>query len=214
MEKSWKNLLQELCITCKMLQPVYKTERIDNSLDHAPIWKSVCSCQDVPFDSIGNSKKEAELSAAKLSYEYFNTKLEDLIQQQNKKTKIDRIQKAEHLYQINLNMYDKVILVDGENVEIDPNKVNTDMLVLIFVAKNTSKNIVFELQQNYPNYYVFISQNVGRDAADHLLSFYAGKLSIINPDKNYYVLTKDHYGEFLEKFMNNCKYICSLHEIK
>lgn len=211
MEKSWKNLLQEWCIKCKIPGPIYDVKRIDTGIDHSPIWEATCECYEKVFSSSGSSKKEAELSAANIAYEYLrNNKVNDVI----KKNKIDRVQKMYDIRNLDLNCYNKIVLVDGENIDLDISKITNEMLILIFIAKNSSKNIFFDLQQKYDNYYVFISESVGRDAADHLLTFYAGKLSMIDATKDYYVLTKDHYGEFLEKFMNNCKYICSLNEIK
>lgn len=214
MDKSWKNLLQELCYKATIKQPIYKTIRVDNGKDHAPIWHSVCTILDNIFEANGNTIKEAELNCAKLAYEYYLQDNLTLHLVNNKRNIIDKIQKVNELNDIDLNLYSKIILVDGENIEIDQSRINEDMLILIFVAKNTTKNVVFELQKKFSNYFVFISDCVGRDAADHLLTFYAGKLSIINNNKSYYVFTRDHYGEFIEKFMNNCKYICSLNEIK
>ena len=103
-------------------------------------------------------------------------------------------------------------MVDGENCDLNMTKIDSNILVLFFAAKNTTKNKIFEHQTKYNNCYVFLSQCVGKDAADHLLTFYAGKLSMIT-NKKMLVMTRDHYGEFLERFMENCQFICSLDEI-
>ena len=62
----------------------------------------------------------------------------------------------------------------------------------------------------------FISDSVGKDAADHLLTFNAGILHhmLLGHSMNYYVFTNDNFGQLLEKFMPNCKFICSIDEIK
>lgn len=121
-------------------------------------------------------------------------------------------QKVKHIWEINFSKYDSILLMDGDNVDIS--EIEDNILILIFVAKNTTRHKVFKLQNN-ENIYVFISDSVGKDAADHLLTFNAGILHhlLFDKDMNYYVFTKDHFGELLEKFMPNCKYICSINEI-
>jgi hypothetical protein len=203
---SYKNQLQEFLQKNNRPLPIYISERIDEGVDHKPIWLTCINMDSIIFEGEGQSKKIAECEAAKLVLEYI---LENNLKNDSKNDSKNDIllfsQKAEFA-DMPLNNYDKIYLIDGENYNI---KKLPDGLSLIFVAKNTSKKIVFELQNKHDNCYVLISECVGKDAADHLLTFYAGKLSMLFPEKNYYVLTKDHYGEFLEKFMKNCQYICS-----
>lgn len=205
MEKSYKNLLQEHFQKQNLPLPHYKTNRIDG-LDHEPVWQAQLELYGTIYESNASSKKEAELKVAEQAYLDYCQKPVKL------ENKIDRQQKVKELHEIDFNRYHSIILVDGENCDIDISKISSNMLVLFFAAKNTTKNKIFEYQSTYDNCYVFLSQCVGKDAADHLLTFYAGQLSRMT-DKQMYVLTKDHYGEFLEKFMNNCKFICSLDEI-
>jgi hypothetical protein len=119
----------------------------------------------------------------------------------------------EDLININFDLYTKIILVDGENVAIDEQFIEPHVLILIFAAKNTSRKNIKTLSKQYINCLLYLSESVGKDAADHLLTYYAGKLSMIMKFKNIthieniYVCTMDHYGEFLEKFMD-CKFIC------
>jgi hypothetical protein len=200
MDKSYKNLLQEHFQQNKLALPVYTAKKVGDR------WQaSVILMNNQTFTDTANSKKEAELLAAKKACNNIVNKAQ-IIQ-------VSVLQKA-NLSDIDFSGYDIVLLIDGENFDLDINKVTNNMLVLFFVSKNTTKKLVFQLQNSYSNCFVFISESVGRDAADHLLTFYAGKLSIVHHNKKYFVLTKDHYGEFLEKFMDNCKFVCSMEEIK
>lgn len=208
---SFKNLLQEYCHKNKLNLPKYDTFRIDQNKDNTPFFMSELRLFDQIFKNTSNTKKTAEMKVAESALEYINSiDLSFQIKEKN-----IRKQKVNHLDDIQFDNDIKVLLVDGENADINISIFDETLIVLIFVAKNTTKNVVFEMQAKYKNYYVFISESVGKDAADHLLTFYAGMLEIINKDKliHYYVLTKDHYGEFLEKFMKNCKFICSTDEM-
>lgn len=190
---SYKNSLQEALQALKIPLPAYITYRIDVGIDHEPTWKSCISVNGIEFTGIGNTKREAECKAA-----------EDAMKQFQQKKEYVLIEK-ESFYNIDFNLYKGVFLVDGENHNFKTHFPNTHA-VLIFVAKNTSKHIVMELQE-HNNVFVFISDAVGKDAADHLLTFYAGKLSIIiKHDFEYIIVTKDHFGEFLTTFLPNCKF--------
>jgi Double-stranded RNA binding motif len=214
MDKNSKNLLQEHFQKAKSRLPIYSPPiRIDPGIDNAPIWKSTVTLDDDRiFDGIAESKKGAEIIAADHAYNYINQKQVKFTKQSNQNNQTI-YQKVKDISEIEIKNYKLVLLVDGENSDFDIKKLSNDILILIFASKNTSKKLIFQFQNDYANCYVFISECVGRDAADHLLTFYAGKLSILYNNMQYYVLTKDHYGEFLEKFMNKCKYICSIDEI-
>lgn len=206
MEKSYKNLVQEYFQQNGLPIPLYATIRTDKEgKDHQPIWYTQLQLDEKIYDAYGNSKKEAESKVAEKAYL-------DYCSKQPKEVVVERKQKVNNITDIDFSKYDMILMIDGENCDLDINKINHNVLVLLFAAKNTTKNKIFEYQTKYSNCYVFLSQCVGKDAADHLLTFYAGKLSMIT-NKKMYVLTKDHYGEFLEKFMDNCKFICSLDEI-
>jgi len=209
MSKTWKTLLHEYFQQNGLDAPDYVTKRMDNGMDHLPEWKATIKVGDKIFEGIDTSKKDAGSIAAQKAYEFLiDNKTEIIIKQ------LERKQKVDNLEDIDYSSYNEILLLDGENCNL--NEVNNNMLVLIFAAKNTTKNNIFTLQQNYNNCYVFLSQSVGKDAADHLLTFYAGKLSILLKNNNikYYVLSKDHFGELLEKFMPNCKFICDANELK
>ena len=203
MTESYKNLLQEYFQKNKLPLPVYNCINI-NSDKTNPIWKSAVFCFNMEFTGIGNTKKAAENTSAKNACTHF------FVAKNTIKSDAPIKQKVNSLADIQFDKYKTVLLVDGENCDININKISKDILILIFVSKNTTKKLVFQLQNDEENCYLFISERVGPDAADHLLTFYAGKLSVLHPKKSYYVFTKDHYGEFLETFMDNCKFICSL----
>jgi hypothetical protein len=210
MEKSWKNILQEYCQKNELIQPTYNTHKIGTTEHNQIIWQSVIAMNDLKSNSTDTTKKGAECGAAALMYLLLKETQEiNFSSGQN----IGRNQKIKQVQDINFKLYNRILLIDGENCDFDMNKLEKNDLVIIFVAKNTTKNIVFKFQDKYDNVFVFISQCVGQDAADHLLTFTAGILSVIFSEGKYWVLTKDHYGQSLEKFMKNCKFICSLDEL-
>ena len=209
MLKSSKNLLQEYCQKNKHNPPVYsQAVRLDKGLDNTPTWKTTVKLfNNKTFEGVAGTIKDAELIAAKRAYEFVTENLVQPVVTYSVGLKVGS------LTDINFGAFAQILLVDGDNCDLDIQRVGDDVLILIFVSKNTTKKIVFQFQAKYDNCFVFVSDSVGKDAADHLLTFYAGKLSLLASDALYYVLTKDHYGEFLEKFMNKCKFICSLDEM-
>jgi hypothetical protein len=214
MSKTWKSLLHEHFQQNNLETPDYSTIRLDTEgMDHVPTWKAVYTIGDKTFEGINSSKKEAGSMAAQKAYEYLTQN--KTIEKDNSIKQLERKQRVNDLEDINFSGYNTILLVDGENCNIEIDQINNTMLVLLFAAKNTTRNSIFVLQQNYNNCYVFLSPTVVKDAADHLLTLYVGKLSILlkNSNVKYYVLTKDHYGEILEKIITNCKFICDLNEL-
>jgi hypothetical protein len=116
--------------------------------------------------------------------------------------------------EIFLDSYQTIFLIDGDNCHLshDPSSIFLEKthLYLYFMAKNNLQPIPFMYQQRYENCCVLISEAVGRDAVDHLISFSLGQLSVRAPDKQYRVVTHDHFGECLEKLGVNCRMICSI----
>ena len=202
---SSKNMLQEHYKNRTDLLK-YNTMKIGGG-DHNPIWKSELIIDKKKFTAEDKTKKGAELLVADKAYRFINKK--DVSNEAAR-----RAQKYKNVTDIDLRIYKKIVLIDGENQDVDMKYLSDKQtLFMIFVAKNTSKNLVFMAQEMHNNCCVFISECVGKDAADHMLTFYLGKLSILAPNKNYYVLTKDHYGEYLPHFCPNTKFICSIEEI-
>lgn len=208
---SFKNIVQEHCQKNKITLPHYVTNRIGGN-DHLPEWQSTVDIFGQTFRSIGNTKIIAEMNTAKMIHDYI--KNINIIGKQISPI-VNVHQKCNSIYDIDLGKYNKIIFVDADNCDVILNAEYENVLLLFFCAKNTSKKVCFELQNKFNNVYVFISQSVGRDSADHLLTFTAGIVSCLNKSKNvmYYVLTKDHFGEYLERFMVNTKFICSFGDI-
>jgi hypothetical protein len=208
---SSKNNLQEHCQKNKLDIPKYNTVRIGGD-DHNPIWQSDLTVFNKTFTAQGKTKKEAEQQVADAATKNIvNLK----VTVDTSPTQYSRSQKYNSINDIKFAHYDNIVLVDAENQDLDEKITdNKKTLFIMFAAKNTSKNWVFKFQELYNNTCIFLSECVGKDAADHLLTFYLGKLSVIAPDKKYYVLTKDHYGEYLQNFCDNTKFVCSNEELQ
>jgi len=216
---SYKNTIQEYCQKNKIVLPYYVTDRIGGN-DHAPQWQSTVEIFNKTFKSMGNTKTVAEMNTAKLICDHI-TKHVNVVETKSTAAlpsiaiPTNVSQKCNSIYDIDLTKYNKIVLIDADNCDVMINIEYKNVLFLFFCAKNTSKKVCFELQNKFNNVYVLVSQSVGRDAADHLMTFTAGIISCVNKGKNvvYYVLTKDHYGEYLEKFMTNTKFVCSFGDI-
>lgn len=205
---SFKSRLHELFQKQNMKMPTFTHEPIPK--DNIVIWKASVRIDDHAFEAVKMTKKIAEQECSKQALEY-------LANSQHKPTSPrplvsnpfaeSNLYEKKMLEDIKLDSFQKIVLIDGENFNFKSFENQPEVLILIFVAKNTSKKIVVQLQDKFPNVYLFISKCVGKDAADHLLTFYAGKLSILRPNASYSVVTKDHYGEFLEHFLPDCKFI-------
>lgn len=218
MEKLAKNNLQEYLQKRNLPLPTYSTFEINSEYSHVPLFKSILSLYDGKeyigmsgdiYANIPGNKKEAEANAAILAYE----RLKGANQLPIPTKRLLFKQKVPSIYDLEFDEYDKILLVDGENCDIDPYHISSETLILAFVSKNTTKKRIFELQANNANYFVFISESTGKNSANYLLTFYAGQLSVLCKDKQYYVLTKGHYGEHLEKCMDKCKFVCSAEKI-
>jgi len=216
---NYKNTLQEFLQKQRLPLPKYNTIRTGGS-DHMPLWISNIQVNGKIFQGNPYSTKvDAENSVAQICYDHIISDSNPNITNINlpNQEQYEVKQKSRSIYDVNISGYDKIILIDADNCDVDINADNySTILFLFFCAKNTTKKLCFKLQHKYDNCYVFISESVGRDATDHLLTFVAGiidctnRISKINPI--HYVLTKDHFGEYLEKFMTNTSFICSIKE--
>jgi Double-stranded RNA binding motif len=196
---SSKNILQEWCQKMKLPLPIYNTVRIGGDDTH-PIFASTVTIGGNYFTEteIGCSKIEAEKAVAKTAYDT---------------PKLSLSQKYADIRDIPIDNYRKIYLIDGDNYHITEEKVfeESSSLFIYFVAKNNTGHIPVIQQQTYENCCIFISDSIGRDAVDHLITFYLGKMSILwNNEKNYFIVTRDHFGECIEKFMSNCKLVCEI----
>jgi hypothetical protein len=104
------------------------------------------------------------------------------------------------------------VLVDAENIDLDEKLVKKENTIFIlFLAKNSTKRCINDNRKYY-----FISDCIGKDASDFLLALYLGKLTILSKGRgiNYFILTRDHFGQSLQSFVKNCKLACSNIELE
>ena len=141
------------------------------------------------FHSADDTKKEAEKLAAGLALEYLSKKTSIV----NEQVYFEGIEKE----------YKTILLVDGENCNY---QCFEGVLTLVFMAKNSTRKMNGGCKM--------ISESVGKDAVDHMITFYAGKFSVVHPEGKYYILTRDHFGQYLEGLMSNCKFICEMKDVK
>lgn len=211
-----KNILQEYCQQNKIKLPSYETILTGSQLDIE--WTATVIFGGKKYIASAKSKTTAEQTVA-------GTIIKDLkIPKQNQvqncqSPQIIRRQKVDSVYDIDFKKYKTIFLIDSENCELIDQDIDKypNALFIFFCAKNNTKTYCFKMQENRPNAYVFISQSIGRDAADHLLSYIFGIIQCIDNFNKishfFYILTKDHYGECLEKFSDNIKHICDMNEI-
>lgn len=216
---SSKNILQEYCQKNKLDFPIYETYRIDGT-DNLPIFECSINFLNKIYKSTGNSKICAEKNAASIvCNEIVNNHQIKFSNSEIKKENVIRnnvfytlSQKYSNILEILDELFENIYLIDGDNCHIMNEDVFNDQksLFIYFVAKNNTKIQPIIHQQKYENCCIFISKSIGKDAVDHLMSYYLGKMSMIWLNKKYFILTKDHFGECLEKNHENCYLICSL----
>lgn len=95
------------------------------------------------------------------------------------------VPKCQNSREIPVDFYSTIYLIDGDNYHLNDSVVFADpkKLYLYFVAKNNLQPIPFMFQQRYENFYVLISEAIGRDAVDHFITLTLGQLSIRCPEK-------------------------------
>lgn len=202
---SSKNTFQEYCQRNKLPIPIYDTKQIQQ----IPIlFESIVNFNGVDYSARGSSKVIAEKEAAALVCRQIHN-------DPNISTDIEQLkltQKYSNIMTIPIEKFQKIYLIDGDNYHITNESVfqRIDSLYIYIVAKNNTKPQPTLQQQKYNNCCIFISESVSRDAVDHLITFNLGKMSVIWENKEYYIVTRDHFGECLEKFMPSCHFICSI----
>jgi hypothetical protein len=203
---SSKNTLQEYCQKNGQPLPIYTTVRInDRSL--MPLFESTLVFNGTPYTARGATKVAAEKQVATEVLPHLSESVAQI-------GAIGALrQKYASLTDIPNDTYQLIYLIDGDNCHVTHEEMFMEIhsLFIYFVAKNNSHRYPFAHQEKYANCCVFISDSIGRDATDHLLTFYLGKMSILwATNKTYYIVTLDHFGECLEKFMQNCHFICKI----
>lgn len=200
---SAKNILQEFCQKNRLPIPVYFTNRISD-IKSLPIFESIITFNNVTYRAQGSNKVAAEKEVAQQVCKFLSTA--------SQPQEFILCQKYTDLTKIPIDQYSQIYLIDGDNCHVINENVfqHSTCLYIYFVAQNTTKPQPLTHQQKYANCCVFISESIGRDAVDHLLTFSLGQMSIIWSNKVYYVVTRDHFGECLKTFMKNCHLICSI----
>jgi hypothetical protein len=200
---SSKNILQEYCQKNGLPLPSYTT-MIVNDNKTLPVFESSIMFNKVIYLARGSTKIAAEKAVAQ--------EVCQILPNPAKSSPLSICQKYSDLISVPVEIYSRIYLIDGDNCMVTNDETfdDTDSLFIYFVAKNSTKRSVFSHQEKFSNCCVFISDSTNRDATDHLLTFYLGKMSVLWNNKNYYIVTKDHFGECLEKFMENCHFICSI----
>lgn len=199
-----KNTLQEFCQKNHLPIPTYVTNRISD-IRSLPLFESVVIFNNVTYRSQGSNKVSAEKEVAQQVCQFLST-----VNQPTQEFIL--CQKYPDLSKIPIDQYSQIYLIDGDNCHVTNENIFHDIscLYIYFVAQNTTKPQPLIHQQKYVNCCVFISRSIGRDAVDHLLTFSLGQMSIIWSNKVYYIVTRDHFGECLQTFMNSCHLICSI----
>lgn len=214
-----KNILQEYCQQNKIKLPIYNTINTGTQFDIE--WTSAVTFNNKKYTAKSRSKIAAEQAVAHNIIKDMRISDAPNLTLTNTPVTVTtpRKQKVDSVHIIDLKNYKTIFLVDSENCELTDQDIDKypNALFVFFCAKNTTKMYCFRMQESRSNAYVFISQSIGRDAADHLLSYILGIMVCIDTYKNtehsYYVITKDHYGECLEKFNSNIRHICDLNEL-
>lgn len=200
-------MLQEYCHKLRIIVPTYNTNRI-SAITEMPLFESILTFQDETFRATGATKINAEKEVARLACEKFVKSQLHL----SMSAPLRLYQKYEHITSIFDEEYDKVYLIDGDNCHVTDETIFADpkKLFIYFVAKNTTKIILMKHQEQYENCCIFISNSIGQDAVDHLLSFTLGQMTMAWRHLDYFVVTRDHFGECLQAFVPNCKLLCTI----
>ena len=200
-----KNKLQEYCQKNKLPLPAYDTVQT-NEGKYPPIFESTLVFNKISYHSIGKSKVNVEKEIAQLVCD----QLESLELEETTNTLVQKYSDIEH---IPIENYNRIYLIDGDNCQIGDEACFNDLnsLYIYFVAMNSTRLICRKHQQKYDNCCIFISPTISKDSVDHFISYHLGKMSVLwGENKEYFIYTRDHFGECLEKFIPRCHLICSM----
>lgn len=224
---SSKNILQEYCQKRRLAIPQYQSYRASAETE-APLFRSTVRFMDHEGHGSGPTKTAAEQEAAKAAWEQFSRESSARAPAQNHLCAIDPaiVQcgaplapsplVAQQKYATIANIPDKqfqiIYLIDGDNCNVTNEQMFADQgsLFIYFIAKNCTKPFPVAHQMRYVNCCIFISDTVARDAADHLLSFSLGQMTVLWKDKKYIIVTRDHFGEVLARLVPHCQFVCAI----
>ena len=178
---SAKNELQEYCQKRKLSLASYNTVRLPNCPAHEPSFQSTVAVDGHHYcGSVAGSKVASEQSAASIA-------LKDIAAAPQPKRLAYRMPER----------FDTILLVDAENVPLPPGaRFVQNCWVIGFVAKchhlAQSKDLGAALELR-------VIDSAVADAADHLLSFEAGRLSTALASRGsaavFYIVSRDHAAE-------------------
>lgn len=216
---SFISKLQNYCQEHRLDIPLYTSNYLSGP-SHQPIYEVTCAWQgltnSIQFSNIKKGKEQlAEIYLNQvLAYQLvspnnniieLNQKIIPEIKQKNSSMNIKQsiIIINDHLKN---NNYSGIVFVDHENVNINIQEIHKKYYYILVSSKNCTKIPINE----YNTYNVKCSF-VGKDVADTLLIYLAGKLNI--DDKHVFIFTKDHYGDSLARILDGY-HVCNIEEIK
>lgn len=169
-----KNILQEHCVKFGYPFPVY--DSISSGLPHKLSWQSHVIIQGHKFysDQPSTSKVDAEQNAAGVALKYlFDATI---------------LTPTEELKEVYIHKFpDWIVLVDVENLQ--PTLIHgKPVSYYIFMSEFSS---IDRAKYQSPISEVILVDSSNSDAADHLMSYYAGKLTKTLNVKNYIILSRD-----------------------
>lgn len=168
--------------------------------DHAPLWKIILLINKKEVNVVTEkSKGEGKQQLAKLF-------LDSLANPSIHKQII-----FDSFETINFKEYSKLLFIDADNLFPDPTR--KDFLYLYFSTKNAIKDKIISYQCNSNVKYIITPSTI-QDANDHNITLFIGKVIMLKQVFSIYILTKDHFGEALEKLVLNCKVLSSLIELE
>ncbi len=199
-----KNKLQEWCHSHSVDFPTYESTSLSGHPSHSPVWVTKVNFMGNEYSAEGKNKKEAEKEAARKILaivsliEKKEEIKEDIILQNNE----------EMLSEWMIGLKGDVFFVDVDNYNIDTKSIrdSEDKFFLLFGGKtNRRKLISFS---GLPNAKIFICDSLIKDGTDHLMTFYLGRVYQVKLQRkelesiNFYILTRDHFGEAIARFVN------------
>ena len=211
---SYVSRLQEYCQKNKLELPIYTNTYLSGP-SHQPIYDVTCIWNGKTYTVQTSSVKKGKEQVAELFFNeiqpleqigntILDQSIEPIIKQKNSsmniKQSIDIIN--EHLQN---NNYSGIVFVDHENVNISLTEMYKNYYYILVSSKNCTKTLI-----NEHNTYNVKCSFVGKDVADTLLIYLAGKLNI--NDKHIFIFTKDHYGDSLARIIDGY-HVCDVSEI-
>lgn len=203
------SLLQEYCQKEKLPLPKYTTSTYKDGPPHKPqhIVNLIFGNTEYSIDT-PNVKQGKEILAQELFDSLLQSEKDNIVIPLRGESEIDcrkTLDENINLITKKLDLYNKVMFVDYENVNFVLSDINNEWLYVIVNAKNCNKPLFHKENVEH-----VVCPFVGKDVADTLLIYLTGKFNLNN--KYTCIYTKDHYGDALARLIDGI-HICSLDEI-